>query len=171
MNYKKYEITDIQHPDASDLYRIRALRDIPLRRVQEGDLGGYVESESNLSHEGECWIGGDAIVRGGATVSERAYVSGRAYVLGDARVSGKAVVDGDAILTFGACMSGPSMLSGHSYLTSFPTKEFPPPKKTRIKLTNGDSSQFIEISRMSFSVNELTDALNALGTGWKVTTV
>ena len=33
------------------LYRIRALRDIPEIDVKAGDLGGYVESENNLSHD------------------------------------------------------------------------------------------------------------------------
>lgn len=36
------------------LYRIQALRDF--YRVEEDSLGGYIESEDNLSHEEDCWV-------------------------------------------------------------------------------------------------------------------
>ena len=38
---RKYEITDIQHPDNANLHRIKALVDIPRWGVKAGDLGGY----------------------------------------------------------------------------------------------------------------------------------
>jgi len=46
----KYELTNetIIHHDHT-LHRIRALRDIPRYDVKAGDLGGYIESEANLS--------------------------------------------------------------------------------------------------------------------------
>lgn len=44
------------------MYRIRALRDIPARNVKAGDLGGWVNRRDILSHEGDCWIGGEAKV-------------------------------------------------------------------------------------------------------------
>lgn len=43
-------------------YRIQALKDFS--NVKKGSLGGFVESERNLSQEGDCWIYGDAIVSG-----------------------------------------------------------------------------------------------------------
>ena len=42
------------------LYRIEAL--ISFGVVKAGDKGGWIESESNLSQEGEGWVGRDAIV-------------------------------------------------------------------------------------------------------------
>ena len=55
---KKYEILmDKKNTiefEGRTLYRIRALRDF--NDVKKGDLGGYVEAESNLSQEGDCWI-------------------------------------------------------------------------------------------------------------------
>ena len=45
---KKYEMI----PDESGLYRIRALIDIPAYGVEAGDLGGFIEKEDNLSHDG-----------------------------------------------------------------------------------------------------------------------
>ena len=58
----KYELTNETHPDHPTLYRIRALRDIPERGVKSGDLGGWVESELNLSPSGAAWVYGDARV-------------------------------------------------------------------------------------------------------------
>ena len=46
MSDKKYELI----PDGS-LFRLRALRDFG--DVKKGDIGGLVESEENLSHNGE----------------------------------------------------------------------------------------------------------------------
>ena len=57
---QKYEITDIAHPRYPWLHRIRALRDIR-EDVHAGDLGGFVQSEDNLSIQDPSWIYGDAI--------------------------------------------------------------------------------------------------------------
>lgn len=54
----KYELTDETHPYRSTLHRIRALRDIPEALVKSGDLGGWVESESNLDQYGNAWVSG-----------------------------------------------------------------------------------------------------------------
>lgn len=69
---KKYELTN-EHIDAygTRLYRIRAL--IDFGDVKAGDLGGYVESENNLSHDGNAWVYGNA------WVSDNARVSGNAW--------------------------------------------------------------------------------------------
>ncbi|MDE5977041.1 MAG: hypothetical protein K2G70_01045 [Turicibacter sp.] len=47
---KKYEMFKEKPTDT--LYRIRALRDFG--DVKQGDVGGYIEKEENLSHEGYC---------------------------------------------------------------------------------------------------------------------
>lgn len=44
---QKYEITDMVHEEYPFLHRIRALRDI-CGEIHAGDIGGFVESESNL---------------------------------------------------------------------------------------------------------------------------
>ena len=82
------------------LYRIEALRDFA--DVEKGDKGGYVESEDNLSHDGNCWVYGnarvcgDAWVYGDARVYGNAWVYGTAWVYGNALVSGNAKVSGNA---------------------------------------------------------------------------
>ena len=47
---KDYSITIM----GRTLHRIHALKSFG--NVKKGDLGGWVESEENLSQEGECWI-------------------------------------------------------------------------------------------------------------------
>ena len=42
--------------DGRKLYRIKALKDF--NNVKEGELGGYIESEQNLSQEGNAWVYG-----------------------------------------------------------------------------------------------------------------
>ena len=65
-------------------------------------VGGWIESESNLSQEGDCWVYDDAVVYGKAKVSgnaqvcENAKVYGKADVSGNAEVYGKAKVHGKA---------------------------------------------------------------------------
>lgn len=65
---QKYEITDIVHPQYPWLHRIRALRDVR-EDVHAGDLGGFVQSEENLSQEGQCWVANNAVA------AEESYIS------------------------------------------------------------------------------------------------
>ena len=99
---KKYELTrETITVGSHTLHRIRALRFLPsfdhgLSAIHEGELGGYVESEANLSQEGECWVDGQARVYGGAYVCDNARVSNDAKVYGRAVVCGSAYVDSTA---------------------------------------------------------------------------
>ena len=90
---KKYELTtDTKVIFGKKYFRIRALVDFD--NVSKGDLGGYIESESNLSNDtgyGNAWVGGEA------------YVGGDAWVGGDARVVGEARVDGEAYVDSNDC--------------------------------------------------------------------
>ncbi len=52
---KKYEFTnETQQVGDATLYRIRALRGFG--DVKASDLGGFIEKEDNLSHDGICWV-------------------------------------------------------------------------------------------------------------------
>lgn len=79
---QKYRLTDetIKHNGAT-LYRIEALRDFG--DVTAGDKGGFVQSEINLSQEGDCWIYDEAAVYGTAMVCGKAMVCGEAEVCGE----------------------------------------------------------------------------------------
>ncbi|MDO4276248.1 MAG: hypothetical protein Q4D16_21470 [Eubacteriales bacterium] len=106
MNQKKYEITDISHPKYPWLHRIRALCKVN-EQVEPGMLGGYVQSEENLSQEGTSWIYDEAISCEEAVVTK----DGRMYDRTVARDS--ALVGGDARLFEYAKAEGHScILSG-----------------------------------------------------------
>ena len=99
---KKYEITDIAHPDNPNLHRIRAVTDLT-EDVLAGMLGGYVESCDNLDQDGRAWISADAIacenavVCGDAVLTDHAVAKGCAYVGKNAAVTGDATVQDDAM--------------------------------------------------------------------------
>ena len=92
---KKYEMTEETMVICGEtLHRIRALK--TFGEVEAGQLGGWIEKEENLSHEGEAWVGGDAWVGGKARVEGKAYVGGEAWIGGNAKVEGNARVGGEA---------------------------------------------------------------------------
>ena len=65
---KKYRLTDDKIiVKCRTLYRIQALRDFG--DVKEGEFGGWIESEKNLSHDGNAWVYGNAWVSDDARVS------------------------------------------------------------------------------------------------------
>jgi hypothetical protein len=93
----KYILTDETKTLAERvLHRIKAIRDFG--DVKSGDLGGWVQSENNLSHVGNCWIYNKAFVLDNAWMWDNARVFGDACVFGCARVSGNAQVYGNAFV-------------------------------------------------------------------------
>lgn len=85
------------------IYQIRALKDFGY--VKKGDLGGWVEKESNLSQNGNSWIYDDAVVCTNAKVSDNATVRENAEVSGSARISENAKVYGHAKISDNAGVS------------------------------------------------------------------
>ena len=78
---KKYELTDeTKGIGGITLHRIRALMDISRYGVRAGDIGGWIEAESNLSQYGDAWVSDDARVYGNAKVCDDARVYGDALV-------------------------------------------------------------------------------------------
>ena len=96
----KYKLTDekIEHYGKT-LYRIQALKDFS--DIKAGDLGGYVESERNLSQYDNCWVADEAWVYGKAKVFSNARISDNARVSGNAWVFDTAQIFGDAELKNG----------------------------------------------------------------------
>lgn len=94
---KKYELTTETLQFAGHiLHRIKALKDF--RSVKAGELGGWIESEENLSQADNAWVYNNAKVFDKARVYGDAAVSDDATVCGDAKVYGKATVYGEAII-------------------------------------------------------------------------
>ena len=81
---KKYEFTGETKEirllfRTATLHRIRAT--VAFGIVEVGDLGGWIEKEENLSHEGKAWVCGDAKVWGNAKVCGDAKVFSVSHVL------------------------------------------------------------------------------------------
>ena len=130
---KKYKLTDetIQ-VFGHTLHRIEALTDF--FDVLKGDKGGFVESEENLSQEGDCWVydtakvWGDArvldnakvycdvSVYGNASIYENAEVWGNVMVFGNAKVCGNAEISDDAIISDNAEVCGYAIIYGRAVI-------------------------------------------------------
>lgn len=81
---KKYELTEefLHSSNGTRMFRIKALVNIPYHGVKRGELGGFIESVNNLSHQGNAWvmpnchvfgdseISGDVIVKNGAEIQD-----------------------------------------------------------------------------------------------------
>ena len=102
---KKYEFVEGDEKEIAPgvvVKRIRALVAISATlfspAVAPGELGGYIQQESNLDVSGNAWVHGDAQVSGDAWVHGDAQVHGDARVYGDAQVYGDARVYGDGLI-------------------------------------------------------------------------
>lgn len=113
MTEKKYELFKESQNDK--LYRIRALRDF--EDVVKGDVGGFVEGEHNLSHEGSCWIYGNARVCDNARVSDNACVCDDAKVYGKAHIYGYAWITGWSDVYDDAKVCGSARVYGNVYIS------------------------------------------------------
>ena len=128
---KKYKLTDetIQ-VGGHTLHRIEALKDFS--DIKNGDKGGFIESEENLSHDGDCWVYDtakvwegarvfdnaevycDVSVYGNASIYEDAIIYSRAEVYGNARVFGEAIVHDYAEVCGDAEVGGNVRLGGNA---------------------------------------------------------
>ncbi len=122
---KKYELIpdDTIWINGRVLHRIRALIDFRIGTekivtdgVTVGTLGGYIETEDNLSHLGCAWVGDNARAFGRATVRGNACVKNRAWVYGNACVDDSACVDGNAYIGGGAFVAGNANVGGNAHV-------------------------------------------------------
>lgn len=133
----KYEFTGERKDHEGILVkRIRALRSFG--DVAKGDLGGWIEHERNLAHDGEAWVGNSAVAAGMSVVRDNAQMTGQAAIYDsvvlcdDARMMGNSAAAGHASvrdrallmedayvheyarIADDACVSGRSEISGSS---------------------------------------------------------
>lgn len=89
---KKYELTDETTKIwcGKTLHRIRALRDFG--DVKAGQLGGWIESENNLSHGGMAWVADDAMVYDHATIFDSAIIKDGAIACESSVIYDEAIV-------------------------------------------------------------------------------
>lgn len=115
---KKYTLVKsdtIINCEGKKLFRIKAAVAIAALGISKGDLGGYIESEQNLSQVSDnAWVYGNARVYGNAQVY------GNARVYGDARVYDPITMttrtDGYTFL-IAPTPNGPRIIAGCRYFT------------------------------------------------------
>lgn len=125
MSEKKYELVmedTIKHNTHYDLFRIRALKDIPIHGVKVGDLGGYIESPFNLSQDGSCWVADNA------KVSELSQVKDSALIKDDASIENGSIIKGRAIISdkthiVNSVVGGDSRIGGTSTIINSSVKD------------------------------------------------
>ena len=113
MNTKKYKYS-IRMSETKTVFGHTLHRIVALRRVggffgvpvNPGDDGGWIENESCLSQDGECWVADEACVFGNAKVLDDARIMDRAMVYGRAFVYGQSLVMDDARVYDSARISG-----------------------------------------------------------------
>lgn len=125
----KYKLTEetLTLENGKVLHRIQALKDFA--DVKAGDLGGWIESEFNLSQEGNCWVYGEAqvfdyaIVYSNAKVKdhskvfENAGIYDNAVIRDYANMAGHSVVEGYALVAESASIFGYAKISNNAFIT------------------------------------------------------
>ena len=98
--------------------------------IKKGDLGGYVESERNLSQYDNCWIYDNAIVFGNtkviqsanvceyAQISDNAIIIGYATIMGHSKICDHAKIGGRALIAERAEIDeNAELLDSNDYIT------------------------------------------------------
>lgn len=109
------------------LHRIIAIRNFG--EISKGTVGGYVESEENLSHDGDCWIYDSAMVLEKGKVVENAKVRDNSVVYGNAiirgssklsywaRVFGNAIISDESVVMINGIVCDTSIIEGNTIIT------------------------------------------------------
>ena len=140
---KKFELTTVSKMHLGrKLFRVKAL--ISFGNVKEGELGGYIEKEDNLSQTSFSWVYGNAMVYGDAEVYDNAVVYGVAEVYDNAKVRGNAVVRGNAKIYDNAMVRGDAVVCHdadyvtiHGFGSCYRTTTFFRCKNSSIKVACG----------------------------------
>lgn len=117
---KKYELTDeTVEIDGHVLHRIRAVKGFSNEYVDvaAGDLGGYIEDESNLSHNGTCWVAGEAKVFNGSIIKDDAHILGNSTVSNSTVCGTAGVINShvwDAVISDDVAVWGGATIDGRS---------------------------------------------------------
>ena len=107
MNNKKYKLSNITMKfEGRTLYRVIALKDFA--NVKKGDLGGWVSSEDNLSHYGNCWVYNNAMCMDNSRMFDNSKMYNGSRMFGNSRMRD------DSIMFNNSTMYGRSEMNGNS---------------------------------------------------------
>ena len=120
---KKYKIIKGDSIDFGlcKVFRIQAL--IDFGDVKAGAIGGYIESEANLSHQGNAWVADEAQVTGNVQIAGNTLVCDFAWVSGDGKIKGDSIIGGWAELKLD------SNLNGNIFVITAPPDRGPIPSR------------------------------------------
>lgn len=120
MQMKKYEITEhyLYNYANEKIFQIKALKDFG--SIKKGQLGGHIERETNLSHDGDCWVYPNASVSDTAKVMHNAKLMDSSSLIENARAYNNTILldnaslEGDASIAGKVVMKGNSRMEGHA---------------------------------------------------------
>lgn len=114
---KKIKVGEFEgRPEYIPICQIKAVRDFG--DVKNGDIGGWITKESNLSHEGDCWVYPGAKAYQNAKIYENAKLSENAEALGQGEACGNAKLSGNAKLFNFGLISGNAEAFGEARIYS-----------------------------------------------------
>ena len=161
---KKYELVKEDSVDVNGhiLFRIRSLKDF--NDVKKGELGGYIEKEQNLSHDGDCWVYNNAKVSDNARVYGNAEVCDDAWVYNNARVYGNAEVYGNAWVFGNAWVYNNAEVYNNAYISNTTDYITIGPIGSRNDHTtfylSKDMTIYVKCGCFSGSIDEFKDKVN-----------
>lgn len=139
---KKFELIDeTREIMGVHVYRIRALCDFG--KIKEGDLGGFVESERNLSHDGKCFIKGQAVALGETIITDDSIVCGTATVV-DSKIYDSSYIIGSALIV-------DSIIRENVYIRGF--YDSTPDDEGKVKIMNCHLGGLLEVYPTTKMVN------------------
>ena len=105
----KYELSEQVIKNGKTFYKIKSLKPFSFyyrnkfHIVKKGEEGGWIESESNLSQEGSCWIDKESIVSDNARIKDNAlvfnsFIHGNAVVKDFSIIEDKTQLDGNVLI-------------------------------------------------------------------------
>jgi len=141
------------------LFQIQLIVDCKYGQI--GDLGGWIEKESNLS--GDAWVSGNARVYGDARVSGDANIYGDAWVSGNAKVYGNAQVYGDANVYGDAWVSGNAKVSGNAQVSGDAWEQSPLQIQGTKHFVNVCKKGYLQIGCKSFTFEYWKDNFETIG--------
>jgi carbonic anhydrase/acetyltransferase-like protein (isoleucine patch superfamily) len=119
----KFELTENTiNREGYTLYQIKACKAFVTSsgiEISEGELGGWVEKEENLSQEGGAWVWKDARVCGTARVYGDAEIWGAATIWGNAKVCGNAKVAGNSKISGNAVIKDGAEIWGNAKISDY----------------------------------------------------
>ncbi|WP_044470423.1 hypothetical protein [Mannheimia massilioguelmaensis] len=141
------------------LYQIEALKDFEIKRewalqVKKGDLGGYIEKESNLSQKGNCWITKAVYVLDNARVENDAVIECCCVVRENSRVFGRAWLSDERFKKYKSDISGQAKIYGDAFIY-------------KVGLTMADNAKIYGNAEASHTQFDISD--NAIFSAGRVT--